>query len=231
MTAVTIRYGRLALLFATLASFCAISPAYAARIDSATMFGLNAGTGPGVGLVAVPIINTTLVNNDNELGPGANNIDVVVKRFDANGVIDIEFNTTPTAVPGNPNNTTEYLVFEGVDNNTGTPWVNYTMQLGFGVGGSFTPSLAGDGLDFDFPTFDSPPTSTAFGGVVPGEDVLTFGGGLHAAGLQTYRVRIDVSDGFSSFTLRQIPVPIPEPATLALAGVAMIGVLGVRRRS
>jgi hypothetical protein len=223
MNSLTPRFSRFAALLALLATLVAVAPAAAGTISSA-----NPASGPGVGLVAVPTILTTTPDNDNEPGPGANNISVVVKRFDANGFIDIEFNVAPT------NGVTEYAVFEAVDNNTGLPWINYTMQLGFGTGAGFTPSPAGDGLDFDAPTFDAFPTSTAFPGVVPGEDLLTFGGGLHSAGLQTYQFRIDVPnlDGRASrFTLRQTPVPVPEPATLALAGVAMIGALCVRRRS
>ncbi|MBA3482064.1 MAG: PEP-CTERM sorting domain-containing protein, partial [Pirellulales bacterium] len=207
---------------ALLATHVAIAPAFAGTIVSA-----SPASGPGVGLVAVPNILTTTPNNDNEAGPGSNNISIVVKRFDANGFIDIEFNTTPSDV------VTEYLIFEAVDNNTGVPWAAYTMQLGFGTGANFQQSPAGDGLDFDAPQFDGGvPSSTAFPSVVTGEDLLTFGGGVQGAGLQTYRVRIDVPDfsgqRLNRFTLRQTPVAIPEPATLALAGVAMIGVLCVR---
>jgi hypothetical protein len=226
MSSLTSCFSRLALLLALLATLVAIAPASAGTIVSA-----NPATGPGLGLVAVPNILTTTPDNDNEVGPGSNNIAIAVKRFDASGYIDIEFNTTDS------NGVTEYLIFEAVDNNTGVPWANYTMQLGFGTGAGFQPSIAGDGLDFDFPDFDGgAPTSTAFPGVVTGADLLTFGGGLHGAGLQTYQVRIDVPNltdrlGNSRFTLRQTPVPIPEPATLALAGAAMIGALCVRRRS
>jgi len=111
------------------------------------------------------------------------------------------------------------------------------MELGFGTGAGFQQSTDGDGLDFDAPNFDGgAPTSTAFPGVnTSDEDMLVFSGGIHAAGLQTYQVRIDVPnlDGqrLGRFTLRQRPVPIPEPATLALAGAALIGALCVRRRS
>jgi len=225
MSYLTSCFSRLALLLALLATLVAIAPAAAGTISTA-----NPASGPGVGLVVVPNIVTTTPNNDNEVGPASNNIAIAVKRFDANGFIDIEFNTV------NSNGVTEYLIFEAVDNNTGVPWAAYTMQLGFGTGAGFVQSPAGDGLDFDAPDFDGGvPTSTAFAGVVTGEDLLTFGGGVHGAGLQTYQVRIDVPnlDGarLGHFTLRQTPVPIPEPATLALAGAAMIGALGVRRRS
>lgn len=218
-------FSRLGLLSASLATFVAIVPAAAGTISSA-----SPASGPGVGLVAVPNILTTTPNNDNEPGPGANNINIIVKRFDANGYIDIEFNAL------NSGGVSEYLVFEAVDNNTGVPWINYTMELGFGTGANFVQSPSGDGLDFDAPQFDGGvPSSTAFPSVVTGEDLLIFGGGVQGAGLQTYQVRIDVPDldgqRLGRFTLRQTPVAIPEPATLALVGVAMIGALCVRRRS
>jgi hypothetical protein len=164
-------------------------------------------------------------SNDN--GVVENNVTIIGKRFDANGYIDIEF--TVAASTG----VTEYLVTEFVDNNTGLDWSNYTMELGFGTGGQFALSGAGDGLDFDAPLFDSAPTSTAFGSVTLGEDVLAFSGGTHGSGQQTYTFRIDVPNFADSatFTLRQTPTPVPEPATLALAGVALIGALCVRRRS
>jgi hypothetical protein len=225
MSLLTSCCSRLALFSALLATLVAIASASAGTISSA-----NPASGPGIGLVAVPNILTITPNNDNEPGPSSNNIAIAVKRFDSNGYIDIEFNVL------NSNGVTEYLIFEAVDNNTGLPWINYTMQLGFGTGAGFQQSAAGDGLDFDAPQFDGGvPSSTAFPGVVTGEDLLTFGGGVHTAGLQTYQVRIDVPnlDGqrLNRFTLRQTPVPIPEPATLALAGAAMIGALCVRRRS
>jgi hypothetical protein len=224
MNSLTPRFSRVAVLLALLAALVTIAPASAGTITSA-----NPASGPGLGLVAVPNILTITPNNDNEVGPGSNNIAIAVKRFDSNGSIDIVFNTALSQ------GVTEYLIFEAVDNNTGVPWANYTMQLGFGTGAGFTQSAAGDGLDFDFPNFDGGvPSSTALPLVATGEDLLTFSGGIHSAGLQTYQVRIDVADLIGrapNFTLRQTPVPVPEPATLALAGAALIGALCVRRRS
>lgn len=197
-------------------------------ITGATLFSGQAGTGPGVGLVSVPVVVTAIANNDN-VGLLNNNITVAVKRFDQLGYIDIQFEYV------NSGGVTEYELFEAVDNNTGSPWSRYQMQLGHGVGNSFTPSLGGDGLDFDDPDLDPAPTSTAFTTVATAEDQLTFSGGLHAAGLQTYRVRIDVPDAATpgaggTFTLRQIPTPIPEPATAALSILAAAGILARRWR-
>jgi hypothetical protein len=189
-------------------------------------------SGPGLGLVAVPVILTGTPNNDNvpAIGVLDNNIVVPLKRFDNPDYIDIIFTVAPSGA------VTEYSVSESIDNNTGINWSAYRMQLGFGFGPGFTLSPAGDGLDFDFPTFDLPPTSTAMPIVVSSEDELLFTGGIHSAGLQLYDFRIDVPDlstlpDFGSFTLRQIPVPVPEPSTVVLAGLTLVGLCWSRRRS
>ena len=213
-------------LFSALACIGELQTATAATISGATQFGTNAGTGPGVGLVTVPLVTSFAPNNDDEAGPVANNVAIAVKRFDALGYIDIECRIA------NSGGTSEYMIFEAVDNNTGVPWLSHSMQLGFGVGAGFIPSAAGDGLDFDAPNFTSAPTSTVFPNVARGEDLLVFSGAVHGAGLQTYSVRVDVPDGNrETFTLRQSPSAIPEPATLALAGVAALGLIAARRRA
>jgi hypothetical protein len=186
-------------------------------------------SGPGLGLVSVPIIFTPFPNNDNVSGgePTDNNIDVNLKRFDFNDYIDIEFTVSPSG------GVTEYRVHEFVDNNTGLPWIGYRMQLGFGTGAAFVLAPPGSGLDFDAPLYDPPPTSTAMVPTLLSPNEIAFSG-FHAAGAQIYEVRIDVPDlsvtGFGSFTLRQIPIPIPEPGSLVLAGLAAIGWLSYRRR-
>ena len=166
---------------------------------------------------------TVQANNDNV--PSTNfldgNILVPLKRFDFPDYIDIQFTVLPS------DGVTEYQVSEFVDNNTGSPWGSYRMQLGFGTGVDFVLSALNDGLDFDFPTYDTPPTSAAFPTVLtPDEDQLVFTGGVHGAGAQPYNVRVDVPDLVGrispTFTLRQIPIVVPEPSTLVL-GISAIG--------
>ncbi len=193
-----------------------------------TIVGVNSVSGPGLGSWFVPPIFTLNEGNDNQVGlpPDDNNQVIPIKRFDNTGYIEIEFLVRPST----PGGVTEYRFFEAVDNNTGIDWNGYLIVLGFGVGANFQVSPSGDGLDFDAPFFDSPPTSTAFATILPAEDVLTFSNGLHSSGSQIYEFRIDVPDGIQSFTLRQFPIPVPEPGTLALAVGALIGLVAFKRR-
>lgn len=218
-------------IFSVSAWLLMAASSHAGIIQSAEMFGFQAGTGPGLGTVTVPVILTQNANNDNQPGGGSldNNITVPVKRFDNLGYIDIVFNVVSSG------GVTEYKFFEAVDNNSFTPWTSYTMQLGFGFGSGFNNlGGAGDGLDFDFPNYDLFPSSSAFSTVVPTEDLLVFTNGLQTTGSQTYQFRVDVPDGISSFTIRQTPIynpdVIPEPSLLLLSGVAGLGILVYRRR-
>jgi hypothetical protein len=188
-------------------------------------------SGPGLGFASVAFTSTLSPNNDNVPAAGVpdNNITVPLKRFDFADYIDIEFSVAPS------NGVTEYQVSEFVDNNTGGPWSSYLMQLGTGTGNNFQLSALNDGLDFDSPTYDLPPTSGAFPIVnAPDEDQLVFsGGGGHGNGAQPYAFRIDVPDmgvEFGHFTLRQIPTAVPEPAAIVLALMSVIGLASLRRR-
>jgi hypothetical protein len=195
-----------------------------------TITGVGAVLGTGLGTVNVPPFFTLSEGNDDQPGgPGIDaNIIVPIKRFDNAGFIDIEFFVRSSE----PSGTTEYQFFESVDNNTFINWDMYTLQLGFGLGAGFVPGPADDGLDFDFDTLITPPTSTAFPIVAWSQDELVFSGGLHSTGSQVYQIRIDVPDGIETFTLRQFPRAVPEPTTIALATVGCLGLAtwSLRRR-
>jgi hypothetical protein len=205
---------------------CLFAPGAA---QAGTITGVNSTfIAGGLGFVQVPAINTLSPGNDNQPGSGSdNNLVVPIKRFDATGYIDIQFNVTDDL---RAIGTTEYIFSEFVDNNTGINWSGYTMQLGSGIGPQFVSSPGGDGLDFDAPNFDTLPAASAFTNVVTGEDLLSFSTGTHSTGMETYQFRIDVPDGITSFTLRQFPIPVPEPSTLVLAGFAALGLVAIKRR-
>jgi len=201
----------------------AASPAWAGTIQSANL----PASGPGMGNVEVPVIFTANPNAVDD-----NNIDINFKRFDHVGYIDIEFDIA------NSGGTTTYRVVEAVDNNAGpppnpiVPWIGYRVELGFGVGSAFTLATAADGLSFN--TTETT-MSAAFADHAFDTDavVLTYSNGLHASGQQSYEFRVNVPDNLldNRFTLRQTPVPIPEPGSLVLCGLAVYLCGGfVRRR-
>ena len=186
----------------------------------------------GINSVAgVAITPPVAPNNDDVAGISPNDLWVTQKHYVTVGAVDIVFDVVPTG------GVTEYSIREGVDNSTGLDWSSYVIQLGFGVGAGFVPTSAGDGLDFDASSFNSPPDFTTFFSTVDEyENVLVAYGGLMPNGafsIPYFRFSIDVPDTFSSFTLRQFPVAaVPEPASAGLALVAGVGTCGVlwRRR-
>ena len=210
--------------FAAVAGMIVLSTAHAGQIDFSA--GAVIVDGPGLGNVALPVASTPDPNNDNQDGstPAVdNNVTVPIKRFDADGYIDIVF---PVSATGG---VTEYWVFENIDNNTGSDWIGFEIQLGYGLGTGFVPSDSSDALDFDGPNHDPSSTfySTIFPNAAVGDDSIIFSGGIQSTGSQNYSFRLDVPDVQTNFTIRQIPAPIPEPATSWVLWTAAMG-LGLR---
>jgi len=168
-------------------------------------------------------------NNDNVVGASPNEIVVTQKAFfGVNGVADIVFSVIDSG------GTTEYLFIEGVSNSSGIDWSQYRIELGFGEGAGFVPSTPGDGLDFDTPDEDSPRDFSTFFAFSPliGEDVIEATGGIFpnlAFTTPPFLFTVDVPDGIDSFTIRQIPGPVPEPAGIALLSTMALATLNRRR--
>lgn len=169
-------------------------------------------------------------NNDNFVGASPNEIRILQKDYTGIGPIDIEFTVMPSG------GTTEYSFTEGVQNSSGVDWSSYCMQLGFGTGADFVPSAAGDGLDFDAPDFDSPFSLGPYAGapfptVIVTEDLIDASGGIQPdlAYAEPFLFTIDVPDGITSFTLRQLPKAVPEPAA-GLMTISFFGFGALRRR-
>jgi hypothetical protein len=138
--------------------------------------------------------------------------------------------TTPLDIVFNVNDSqgvTEYLFAEGPFNLTGIAWKGYDIQLGFGTGASFT--LANPLLGLQFDTTPAP-SSTDFPTAVLTPQQLNFSGGNvpsnHGASLA---FTIDVPDtataGSYQFTMREFPIPVPEPSAFVLAGLGIAGLV------
>jgi hypothetical protein len=175
--------------------------------------------GPGGTGAAVPL--TSASNNDNVV---VGNTDLLLfsETFTAIAPIDAVFAVTPTA------GTSEYFASNvTVNNTTGVSWVDFHFSL--------IPAVVGDGLDFDTPTMDPTPTSSAFATLAHGQDTLDWSGGVvPSGGVVVFSFSIDVPDvAGNTFTLRAVPSiaqpVVPEPGSLALGGSALLSLLGYGR--
>jgi hypothetical protein len=183
----------------------------------------------GIGSVAGEFIGPLMApNNDDAAGPSPNQLLVTQKAYNAIGPVDLEFTVVPSG------GVTEYVLNEGVSNGTGIGWSSYRLELGFGVGSAFAISPSGDDLDFDAPDFNSGTSFVAFyPSFTETEDVIVATGGFFPNGGFTtplFRFSVDVPDGISAFTIRQIPIAVPEPAAIALLAMSLAPCLATRRR-
>lgn len=214
-------------LFACAAAVSIATPIIAGEIDEAF-------PEPGIYSIAGQSVATPNPGNGEHVGDDNTNVLTIVQKHyfaalpgPSVAPVDIRFTVIDSGL-----GTTEYKVIENVQNSTGVDWSGYRVELGFGVGGSFVQSTAGDGLDFDDEdnsaiVFDPMPADFSIISR-PNEDVIIASGGtlLNSEFSGTDFIwHIDVPDGISEFTLRQQPVLVPEPgsaAVLLLAGAALI---------
>lgn len=207
-----------------LACACAFAQgAHAGLIGGAALVLPGASTG-----TLGPVGATPSPNNDNSAGASPNAVPYSL-FLNSPGGFESVFTVS------NSGGTTEYVFTQTLVNNSGVAWTGFRFELGFGTGSAFAASSVADDLDFDAPTFDPFPASSAFGVVATQSDLLEWSGGMVIpVGTTTFSFSIDVPDNLSqwhpqslnAFTLRQVPVTptvVPEPATLALLvfGVAI----------
>jgi hypothetical protein len=180
---------------------------------------------------ATPVVPPVAPNNDNAVGLSPNEFFVTQKAYFANGPVDTTFDVVTSG------GTTEYAFKEGVSNGTGLPWIGYHIELGFGHDASFVKSLPGDGLDFDFPHYDSgllfnpgPGFYFPIATNTTEDDIVASGGIMPNGGFAGYfRFSIDVPDGITQFTVRQSPIGVPEPCSVALVTLGLVGISAARR--
>jgi len=171
----------------------------------------------GLSDIAPPL--TTADNNDNDGSPinPPNRAELLELQFTGTGSIDVVF---PIA---NSGGTTEYALGLGTSlgfistsiiNSSGASWSGMQIVLGSGIGGSFTPTSVGSGLDFDIPHGDPLPASDVFGFFQNWGNKMNFVGGLVPSGVPEdfaahfiMTANMDLPDGLGSeFTLRLTPL-------------------------
>ncbi len=214
-------------ILTTIAAALAIVSSTTLRAGEITGFSWHSGIASVAGTSIPPLVDP---NNDNVVGTSPNNITVTQKNYTGIGPVDLVFDVSGTG------GVTEYTFIEGVQNSTGLDWTSYHIELGYGYETGFVKSTSGDDLDFDAPDYDSDFFFNPSPGIFPlysvSEDDLIASGGVMPnftfAGY--FRFTVDVPDGITSFTIRQSPVPAPEPSTLLLAAVGLVGLATYRWR-
>lgn len=192
-----------------------------------TITTFQSASGPGLQSLSFNNFVNGTPNNDNVVGASDNEILINQKAFGTSEYIDMDFTVVDSG------GTTEYVLTEGLANNTPDTWTSYRIELGFGLGAGYVSSPSGDGLDFDSPDFDSPAFLAIpfFTDVVFGEDAITLEtGSMGPLMFSNLVFSLDVPDGITSFTIRQIPIIAAEPASVLLLVAGAMGLARARRQ-
>lgn len=198
---------------------------------------LAGGGGAAAGQITNLSIVTPAPNNDDVAGTANANLVEVTGFVGSLAPGDLVF------VVRNSGGTTEYRLSAILNNDTGTSWSGFRLELGFGTGAGFVPVGPLGVVDFDLPERDPGPTGGAFPVLDHGAGSLTWSGGIVPPIVDNpFTFSIDVGDlvaaagmapeGGYEFTLRQTPVAAisaPLPLVLLGAGLAGWGGLAWRR--
>ena len=127
----------------------------------------------------------------------------------------------------------EAPLFGGVQNSTGQTWTGFKLYL---INDPATPSLAA----FDsnaYPPLYVAGWSDAYGAgplpsVVTSLNLVTMSGGTVPSGASTQPIGYFTTNAAGTFTIREVPVAVPEPGSLSLcvAGLAACAAFGAARR-